>query len=177
MATSLVLDFEVEELVVLLSEEVELLDFSSDANEPTDDVSDHNDDDGVCPRWDVAADSLSSGSVNEPEKDTSLILEDEELVVSLDDDDDKDEEEAVLERPLVLKDSSSLYLRSSTWSCASLVVRIDRLYGFSSKPNEVPAPSTRSTGRACSTFLSSSISSGPKLVSVLVLSELVTPSK
>ena len=105
MTTSLVLDVDVE---VLLSEGVGLLDFSLDATEPIDDVRDHNDDEGVCPRWDVATDSLSSGTVKELEKEPLLMLEDLELVLSLgndEDDDEEEEEEAVLVRPLDINDS------------------------------------------------------------------------
>ena len=103
MTTSLVLDVDVE---VLLSEGVGLLDFSLDAIEPIDDVKDHNDDEGVCPRWDVATDSLSSGSLKELEKEPLLMLEDLELVLSLgNDEDDDEEEEVVLVRPLDINDS------------------------------------------------------------------------
>ena len=104
MTTSLVLDVDVE---VLPSEGVGLLDFSL-ATEPIDDVRDHNDDEDVCPRWDVATDSLSSGSVKELEKESLLMLEDLELVLSLgndDDDDEEEDEEAVLVRPLDINDS------------------------------------------------------------------------
>ena len=101
MLTSLVLDVDVE---VLLSEGVGLLDFSLDATEPIDDVRDHNDDEGICPRWDVSTDSLSSASVKELEKEPLLMLEDLELVLDEDDDEDE-EEEAVLVRPLDINDS------------------------------------------------------------------------
>ena len=105
MRTSLVLDVDVE---VLLSEGVGLLVFSLDATEPIDEVRDHNNDEGVCPRWDVATNSLSSGSVKELEKEPLLMLEDRELVLSLgndEDDDEEEEEEAVLVRPLDINDS------------------------------------------------------------------------
>jgi len=108
MLTSLVLDVDVEELVVLLSEAVGLLDFSPDSTEPIDDVRDHNDDERVCPIWDVATDSLSSESVKEIEKEPLLMLEDRELVLSLgndEDDDEEEEEEAVLVRPQDINDS------------------------------------------------------------------------
>ena len=49
MITSLVLDVDVEELVVLLSEAVGLLDFSLDSTEPIYEVRDPNDDERVCP--------------------------------------------------------------------------------------------------------------------------------